>query len=627
MNKKKVGGYDPDEYNINKDITIEERLEIESYIKDILIDVEGVRYHTSDWVHNKPFIWIKYRNSSDNIEEIEESIETIKLYLKSIGKYPNIREHGSKKSHLYNKGVRTYREIYIYINSNPIDEKIVIPVNVGDTIYTGRFKNRKTVIKSIGEDEYGMPTINNKKIVNFRKFKKKKNESFLNETYYEDLTPYVYGRNGINKVNIGWLDKEDFPKGNVDKRIIDKIKSIKSSLVYKGSHSCPFCGKERTNVDKEVKGEKYTYVFPGLLAHYIEEHKYLPPKEFLDAVDKSIILEGVSTRKRIPWSKVEIEDVKIYFNPSVSLFHEDDIYDIYDSFKPIADEFNIELVEDVDSNDIKNQYKIGVAINIYISCLLFKNSDYIKEELESFILGMKNKFKWVLPTSQSFEVINKISNSRDLVEIDLVFTKSLNEDIVNWETDNIKNFFNKSKEKISKYGSISFDELRKVGKEFDVDIIRYNEFYDMISDEQRKNAPPSTAMVFGLCSPKTNNVCVVIKPDNIDKSLIDYIYHMLKHENIHLGQTKRKKKVGTGEFMGNVSNKKEYFSNKDEVMAFSQSISDMIMKMNPISFEKSIQMIKHNHLYRDIKGCVGQDILKRYKKYIYLYLKKEFEKI
>lgn len=79
--------------------------------------------------------------------------------------------------------------------------------------------------------------------------------------------------------------------------------------------------------------------------------------------------------------------------------------------------------------------------------------------------------------------------------------------------------------------------------------------------------------------------------------------------------------------MGNVSNKKEYFSNKDEVMAFSQSISDMIMKMNPASFEKSIQMIKHNHLYRDIKGCVGQDILKRYKKYIYLYLKKEFEKI
>jgi hypothetical protein len=32
----------------------------------------------------------------------------------------------------------------------------------------GRFKNRKVTVKSIGRDEHGMPTINGKKIVNFR---------------------------------------------------------------------------------------------------------------------------------------------------------------------------------------------------------------------------------------------------------------------------------------------------------------------------------------------------------------------------------------------------------------------------------------------------------------------------
>src|SRR6056300_1685474 len=52
--------------------------------------------------------------------------------------------------------------------SNNINEDIKLPVNVGDTILTGRFKNKKTVVKTIGKDEHGMPTINGRKVVNFR---------------------------------------------------------------------------------------------------------------------------------------------------------------------------------------------------------------------------------------------------------------------------------------------------------------------------------------------------------------------------------------------------------------------------------------------------------------------------
>ena len=47
-------------------------------------------------------------------------------------------------------------------------EKIVLDIKVGDTILAGRFKNKKVVVKSIGKDEHGMPTINGKKVVNFR---------------------------------------------------------------------------------------------------------------------------------------------------------------------------------------------------------------------------------------------------------------------------------------------------------------------------------------------------------------------------------------------------------------------------------------------------------------------------
>ena len=37
-----------------------------------------------------------------------------------------------------------------------LQENIVLPVKVGDTIMTGRFKNKKTVVKSIGKDEHGI---------------------------------------------------------------------------------------------------------------------------------------------------------------------------------------------------------------------------------------------------------------------------------------------------------------------------------------------------------------------------------------------------------------------------------------------------------------------------------------
>ena len=49
-----------------------------------------------------------------------------------------------------------------------LEEDINIPVKVGDTILVGRFKNKKMVIKDIGKDKHGMPTINGRKATTFR---------------------------------------------------------------------------------------------------------------------------------------------------------------------------------------------------------------------------------------------------------------------------------------------------------------------------------------------------------------------------------------------------------------------------------------------------------------------------
>lgn len=47
-------------------------------------------------------------------------------------------------------------------------EDINVPVNVGDEILTGKFKNKKTKVKSIGKNEKGDVTINDKPALKFR---------------------------------------------------------------------------------------------------------------------------------------------------------------------------------------------------------------------------------------------------------------------------------------------------------------------------------------------------------------------------------------------------------------------------------------------------------------------------
>jgi|LakMenEpi03Aug12_release.lakeMendotaPanAssembly.Ray.scaffolds.fasta_scaffold03733_24 hypothetical protein len=53
-------------------------------------------------------------------------------------------------------------------DEDEVNEEIKLDVEIGDTILMGKFKNKKTVVKTIGKDEHGMPTINGKKVATFR---------------------------------------------------------------------------------------------------------------------------------------------------------------------------------------------------------------------------------------------------------------------------------------------------------------------------------------------------------------------------------------------------------------------------------------------------------------------------
>ena len=49
-----------------------------------------------------------------------------------------------------------------------IKEALTLDIEVGDVILTGKFKNKRTVVKELGVDDNGHPTINGKSILKFK---------------------------------------------------------------------------------------------------------------------------------------------------------------------------------------------------------------------------------------------------------------------------------------------------------------------------------------------------------------------------------------------------------------------------------------------------------------------------
>jgi len=92
---------------------------------------------------------------------------------------------------------------------NSLNENITLPVKVGDTILTGRFKNKKVVVKSIGKDEHGMPTINGKKVVTFRLMKEGFHTIFEDEKEDEKYTHIGYGKYKLKGKEDGPIFKKD----------------------------------------------------------------------------------------------------------------------------------------------------------------------------------------------------------------------------------------------------------------------------------------------------------------------------------------------------------------------------------------------------------------------------------
>ncbi len=109
-----------------------------------------------------------------------------------------------------------------------INEEIKLNVKVGDTVLMGKFKNKKVVVKSIGEDEWGMPTINGKKAVTFRIPKKEQLKEISVQVY--DNVERIETDDGTGPFASSWKQYHNQAKFRAKKigyEAIDRPKEVK----------------------------------------------------------------------------------------------------------------------------------------------------------------------------------------------------------------------------------------------------------------------------------------------------------------------------------------------------------------------------------------------------------------
>lgn len=124
--------------------------------------------------------------------------------------------------------------------------------------------------------------------------------------YFADLTPYTYIGNLTreNERNVGWLDRDHaFAQGHIPEGVLATIFALCKTPVNqtRGFHPCVFCldwsmgikvTRDGTTVllgSAEIRVPSRSgliYAAPTLIYHYIKDHNYQPPQEFIDAVSQ-----------------------------------------------------------------------------------------------------------------------------------------------------------------------------------------------------------------------------------------------------------------------------------------------------------------------------------------------------
>jgi hypothetical protein len=94
---------------------------------------------------------------------------------------------------------------------------------------------------------------------------------------------------------VAWLHHEHpYPQGEVSPEFLERLKQFAGRWgestwalgwgCFRGLHTCEFCRKIRACGNFGVPSGDVLFMAPEMIVHYVEQHRYLPPTEFVTAV-------------------------------------------------------------------------------------------------------------------------------------------------------------------------------------------------------------------------------------------------------------------------------------------------------------------------------------------------------
>lgn len=168
---------------------------------------------------------------------------------------------------------------------------------------------------------------------------------------------------------------------------------------------------------------------------------------------------------------------------------------------------------------------------------------------------------------------------------------------------------------------LSREQLRRLFDDTGVLVLDWQGFWQRLSPAQRQGAPqPGRVPFFAMLDPLTGQPAVVLDAPFVPPMAFPRLLHMLGHELVHAEQLRRRPaELGVGGW--DLRDREAYFSDPDEVMAFSHSIADELLSMGVLTPAEGAEKLRSTGLWREVQHWVkNPKVLNRYRKYVWLYL-------
>jgi anthranilate/para-aminobenzoate synthase component II len=146
-------------------------------------------------------------------------------------------------------------------------EDIKVPIEVGDTVLGGRFKNKKTIVKKIGKNKKGDITINDKPLLKYRIVKEMK--------YLKRFSKYL-NKESYNSDIFLVIDNSKPPENKYSKNLI-KYLSLKDIVfkVAKSPEDIEMYNKEYNIIGSLSTGSEYSMKEPSSNLEYSTNERAL----------------------------------------------------------------------------------------------------------------------------------------------------------------------------------------------------------------------------------------------------------------------------------------------------------------------------------------------------------------